>query len=425
MLIWYKLTKQKLMTRRTIVAMPGDGIGKVVLNETIRILNSAGFEADYVEGDIGWEFWCKEGNPLPKRTVELLKKHKIGLFGAITSKPKDDAANELAPALQNKGLVYSSPIVGLRQYFNLDICIRPCKTYKGNPLNFIRRGKGGAIEEPIVDVVIFRQNTEGLYGGVEWSNPDNIVYAALTSHPKFVKNFGSVPREDLSISTRIFTRTGTTRILMAAFEYAKKNGYKSVTLCEKPNVIRETSGMMFKLAQEIQKKKFPEIELWNTNIDAQMMWLTKNPENYGVIVAGNMFGDIVSDGFAGLIGGLGFACSAQMSDEGIAVFEPTHGSAPKYAGYSVSIVNPIAMVESACMMLEYLEEKEIAARIRKAVAEVIEEGKVQTYDMMKMTGSADVLANGAASTQQMADVIIEKLKTKYSNNPDYEYKKNS
>lgn len=322
--------------------MPGDGIGRVVLDETIRVLNAAGFKADYVEGDIGWEFWCKEGNPLPKRTIELLEKHKIGLFGAITSKPKDDAANELSPELRNKGLEYSSPIVGLRQYFNLDICIRPCKTYKGNPLNFIRRGKGGVIEEPIVDVVIFRQNTEGLYGGVEWSNPDNTVYAALTSHPKFIKNFGTVPREELSVSTRIFTKKGTTRILMAAFEYAKKNGYKLVTLCEKPNVIRETSGMMFKLAQEIQKKKFPEIELWNTNIDAQMMWLSKKPENYGVIVAGNMFGDIVSDGFAGLIGGLGFACSAQMSDEGIAVFEPTHGSAPKYADYKTSIVNPIA-----------------------------------------------------------------------------------
>ncbi|PKQ63138.1 3-isopropylmalate dehydrogenase [Labilibaculum filiforme] len=413
------------MSRRTIVVMPGDGIGRLVLNETIRILKVAGFDADYVTGDIGWEFWCKEGNPLPKRTIALLEKYKIGLFGAITSKPKEDATKELAAVLQNKGLVYSSPIVGLRQYFKLDICIRPCKSYQGNPLNFIRRGKDGGIEEPKVDVVIFRQNTEGLYSGVEWSNPDNIVYAALTSHPKFVKNFANVPREDLAISTRIFTKTGTTRIVMAAFNYAKKKGYKSVTLCEKPNVIRETSGMMFRLAKEIQRKKFPEIELWNTNIDAQMMWLTKNPENYGVIVAGNMFGDIVSDGFAGLIGGLGFACSAQMSEDGIAVFEPTHGSAPKYADYAISIVNPIAMVESACMMLDYLEEKEIAIRIRKAVAEVIKEGKIQTYDMMRMNGNADVISKGAASTRQMADGIIEKLKAKHFNNPDYEYEKNS
>ncbi|MBN2638210.1 MAG: hypothetical protein JXR65_03865, partial [Bacteroidales bacterium] len=153
-----------------------------------------------------------------------------------------------------------------------------------------------------------------------------------------------------------------------------------------------------------------EIELWNTNIDAQMMWLTKNPETYGVIVAGNMFGDIVSDGFAGLIGGLGFACSAQFNNEtGIGVFEPTHGSAPKYADYPVSIVNPIAMIESACMMLDFVDEKPMASKIRKAIAAVIEEGKVQTYDMKKMSGRADVIERGAASTDEMADAIIAKL----------------
>ncbi len=398
------------MAKRTIVKMPGDGIGKVVLEETIRVLEAAGFEADYVEGDIGWEFWCKEGNPLPQRTLDLLEKHKIGLFGAITSKPKDEAATELIPELQDKGLVYSSPIVGLRQHFGLDICMRPCRTYKGNPLNFIRRGPNDTIEEPEIDAIIFRQNTEGLYGGVEWSNPSDTVYYALMTHPKFVKNFGKTPREEISVSTRIFTKKATERILRAAFNYAKDNGYKSVTLCEKPNVIRETSGMMYKMAQQIQKADFPNIELWNTNIDAQMMWLTKNPENYGVIVAGNMFGDIVSDGFAGLIGGLGFASSAQMNpDSGLAVFEPTHGSAPKYADYETSIVNPIAMIVSACAMLDFIGEKEIAEKIGKATAEVIAEGKVRTYDMMKMTGRPDVVEKGAASTQQMADAIIAKL----------------
>ncbi len=398
------------MAKRTIVAMPGDGIGKAVLDEAIRVLEAAGFEADYVEGDIGWEFWKKEGNPLPERTVKLLEEHKIGLFGAITSKPKDEAFEELAPELKEKNLIYSSPIVGLRQRFGLDICARPCKTYKGNPLNFIRRGKGDTIEEPEVDVVIFRQNTEGLYGGVEWSNPEDKVYDALMTHPKFKKNFGHVPKEEISVSTRIFTKKATERILRAAFNHAKKYGYKSVTLCEKPNVIRETSGMMYKMALQIQKTDFPEIELWNTNIDAQMMWLTKNPEDYGVIVAGNMFGDIVSDGFAGLIGGLGFACSAQWNpDSGVAVFEPTHGSAPKYADYETSIVNPIAMIESACMMLDFIEENTIAQKIRKAVAEVIAEGKVRTYDMLKMRGKPDVINQGAASTKEMADAIIAKL----------------
>ena len=397
------------MAKRAIVTLPGDGIGGVVLQQAIRVLDAAGFNADYIHGDIGWEFWCKEGNPLPQRTIDLIKKHKIALFGAITSKPVDEAKAELSLELQGKGFSYSSPIVGLRQLFNLDICVRPCKSYKGNPLNFVRRGKGNPIDEPLVDVVIFRQNTECLYSGVEWSSPPPQVHEALMTHPKFVENFGNVPVEELSISTRIFTRKATTRILLAAFEHAKKYGYKSVTVCEKPNVIRETSGLMWKLAKEIQKSSFPEIKLLNTNIDAQMMWLTKNPEEYGVIVAGNMFGDIASDAFAGLIGGLGFACSAQFSSDGIAVFEPTHGSAPKYAGYEISIVNPIAMIESACMMLDFLDEKKTSSKIRKAIAAVIEEGKVQTYDMMKMAGRPDVVKNGAASTSQMTDAIIAKL----------------
>ncbi len=396
------------MANRTIVSMPGDGIGRVVLEEAIRVLNAAGFKANYVEGDIGWDFWVKEGNPLPERTIKLLEEHKVGLFGAITSKPKDAAAAELSDKLKGKGFVYSSPIVSLRQYFNLDICIRPCKTYKGNPLNFIRRGSSNSIEEPEVDVVIFRQNTEGLYGGVEWTNPPDLVYQGLRSHPKFIQNFGNVPKEELSISTRIFSRKATERILRASFEHARKYKYKSVTVCEKPNVIRETSGMMYKLAQEIQRSDFPEIELWNTNIDAQMMWLTKNPEEYGVIVAGNMFGDIVSDGFAGLIGGLGFACSANLG-ETISVFEPTHGSAPKYAGYPVSIVNPIAMIASACMMLDHIGEKQISSKISAAIAKTISEGKVKTYDMMKMTSRPDIIQKGAASTREMADAIISNL----------------
>jgi isocitrate dehydrogenase (NAD+) len=398
------------MARRTIVALPGDGIGAIVLEQALRVLNEAGFDAEYIFGDIGWEFWRKEGNPLPSRTLELIRKHKIALFGAITSKPNDEAKAELEPSLQGKGFTYSSPIVGLRQYFDLDICVRPCKSYKGNPLNFIRRGQGSTIEEPLVDVVIFRQNTECLYSGVEWTNPPENVYTALLSHPKFRENFGKVPVDELSVSVRIFTKKATTRILEAAFDYARKYGYKSVTLCEKPNVVRETSGLMWKLAKEMQKSRYAEIKLLNTNIDAQMMWLTKNPEDYGVIVAGNMFGDIASDGFAGLIGGLGFACSAQFSADGIAVFEPTHGSAPKYAGYEVPIVNPIAMIESACMMLDYLGEKKLCNIIREAIASVIEEGRVRTYDMMKMQGRPEVIKNGAASTIQMTDAIIARLK---------------
>lgn len=391
---------------RTIVSMPGDGIGKIVLPEAIRVMEAAGFKANYVHADIGWEFWKTEGNALPQRTIDLLAEHKIGLFGAITSKPKDAAAKELAPELQDKGYVYSSPIVGMRQHFNLDISVRPCKAFEGNPLNFIRRTADGGFEEPPVDAVIFRQNTEGLYAGVEWTNPPEEVRKALETHPK-MKKFKDVPSEDMAISTRIVTRTAARRIAEKAFEYADKHGYKNVTVCEKPNVLRETSGMMVMEARKVAEK-YPHIPLWETNIDAQMMWLTKNPEDYGVIIAENMFGDIISDGFAGLVGGLGFACSANIGDE-VAVFEPTHGSAPKYEKLEPSIVNPIAMFLSACMMLDHIGENEIAERIRKAIAEVIKEGKVRTYDMLKLRGGPDAIAQGAATTQQMTDAVIAKL----------------
>jgi isocitrate dehydrogenase (NAD+) len=394
------------MARYTVVSMPGDGIGKTVLPESIRVLDAVGFDADYVHADIGWDFWVNEGNPLPKRTIELLREHGLGLFGAITSKPKWEAVAELKPELKDKGLVYYSPIVGLRQVFNLDICTRPCITFPGNPLNFIRRTADGGFEEPPVNAVIFRQNTEGLYAGLEWTDPPQHVYDALATHPKF-KNWLQHPKKELAISTRVFSLHATRRIVKAAFEYAEKHGYKSVTVCEKPNVLRETSGMMEMVAQEVQKEH-PTIQHWSTNIDAQMMWLTKNPEDYGVIVAGNMFGDIVSDAFAGLVGGLGFACSANIGDE-VAVFEPTHGSAPKYQELDPPIVNPIAMILSAVMMLDHVGEGDKARRIRDAVAAVVAEGKVRTYDMLKMPGGPKAIENGAATTFQVTDAIIQKL----------------
>ena len=389
--------------KRTIVAMPGDGIGVSVFKEAVRVLDAIGFEANYVNGDIGWEFWKKEGNPLPPRTIELLEKHKIGLLGAITSKNKQLAARELDPSIKDKGYVYYSPIVSMRQHFNLDVSIRPCISFKRNPLNFIQKGADGKIVEPKVKAVIFRQNTEGLYGGVEWTNPPDQVYEALMTHPK-MKNFKDCPREDLAVSTRIFTREACQRIARAAFEYAETYGYKKVTVCEKPNVIRETSGMLTQVVKNIGAD-YPDIYVNETNIDAQMMWLTKDPDNYEVIVAGNMFGDIVSDGFAGLIGGLGFACSSNIGKD-VAVFEPTHGSAPKYAELSPSIVNPIAMIMSSCMMLDHLGETDKSNKIKNAIAKVVSDGKVQCYDMMKLRGSSEVISKGAASTSQMTDAII-------------------
>ena len=394
------------MSKRTVVTMPGDGIGKNVLEESLRVLEAVGFEANYVHADIGWEFWVKEGNPLPQRTLDVLAEHRLGLFGAITSKPKDKAVAEISPELKDKGFVYYSPIVGMRQHFDLQLCIRPCRTFPGNPLNFIRRARDGGFDEPKVDVVIFRQNTEGLYSGVEWTDPPANVRTALETHPKMAA-YKNVPSKELAISARIFSKAACDYICEKAFAYADKHGYKSVTVCEKPNVIRETSGMLEQSAKDVSKK-YPNIARWSTNIDAQMMWLTKNPEDYGVIVAGNMFGDIISDGFAGLVGGLGFANSANIGED-CAIFEPTHGSAPKYADYDISIVNPIAMFLSACMMLDYVDETEKAARIRKAIGAVIQEGQVRCYDMMKLTGSPEVISQGAASTEQMSDAIIARL----------------
>lgn len=386
--------------------MPGDGIGNQVLPEALRVLKAVDFDAEYIHADIGWDCWCREGNALPERTVELLAKHKLGLFGAITSKPKKQAEAELKGELKGKGYSYFSPIVTMRQKFHLDTCIRPCISFPGNPLNFIRKKAGGGFEEPLVNVVVFRQNTEGLYAGVEWTNPPEQVRAALATHSKF-KPFANVPGADLAISVRIITRFAARKICRAAFEWAKKYGYKSVTICEKPNVLRETSGMMEDEAKAVAKE-YPSISLWSTNIDAQTMWLTKNPEEYGVVVASNLFGDVISDAFAGLIGGLGFAASGNIGDE-VAVFEPTHGSAPKYAELDPPIVNPIAMFLSAVMMLEHVGEVEKARRIREAIASVVKEGHVRTYDMMRIPGGSKAISQGAASTVQMTDAILSEL----------------
>jgi 3-isopropylmalate dehydrogenase len=394
------------MAKYTVVTMTGDGIGNQVLPQALRILKAVDFDAEYVHADIGWDCWCREGNALPQRTIDLLAKHKLGLFGAITSKPKKQAEAELDPALRGKGYSYFSPIVTMRQRFNLDTCIRPCISFPGNPLNFIRKRPDGGFEEPFVNVVVFRQNTEGLYAGVEWTNPPEQVRCALATHSKF-RPFASFPGPDLAISVRIITRAAARKICTAAFEWAKKYGYRSVTICEKPNVLRETSGMMEDEAKAVSKN-YPGIALWSTNIDAQTMWLTKNPEEYGVVVASNLFGDVISDAFAGLIGGLGFAASGNIGDQ-IAVFEPTHGSAPKYAELDPPIVNPVAMFLSAGMLLEHVGEVEKARIIHDAIAAVVEEGKVRTYDMMRLPGGADAIREGAASTIQLTDAVLGKL----------------
>jgi isocitrate/isopropylmalate dehydrogenase len=364
------------MAKYKIAWLPGDGVGVDVMDAARIILDKLQPDADYIHGDIGWEFWRTEANPLPDRTIELIRTCDCALFGAITSKPKEEAENELIPELQGKGHIYSSPIVRLRQEFNLRTNMRPCKAYPGNPLNY----KDG------IDIVVFRENTEDLYSGVEFFPLPDDVREAVKKHNAKMARFDKHPADEVAVSLRINTKTGCRNIITDAFEYAKKFGYKSVTVVEKPNVIRETSGLMVRTAREVAKG-YPGIELWETNIDAMCMWLIKNPLDYGVLVTSNMFGDIISDLCAQLVGGLGFACSGNIGDDA-AVFEPTHGSAPKYAGQHK--VNPMAMLLSTKMMLNWLGETDMGERLEKAISSVIKEGKVRTYDMGGSNTSLEV-----------------------------------
>ncbi len=372
------------MAKYKIAVLPGDGVGKDVMDAAMIVLEKVKLDAEYIYGDIGWEFWRTEGDPLPQRTIELLKQTDACLFGAITSKPKQEAEKELIPELQGKGLVYRSPIVRLRQMFDLYINLRPCKAFKGNPLNY----------RDDIDLVIFRENTEGLYSGVEFRPVPDEVKDVLAKHSPNMERFKDVPNDELAISCRIFTKKGCERILRAAFKYAKENNRPSVTVVEKPNVIRETSGMMVELARQIAPEYAP-VELWEANVDAMAMWLVKNPQNYSVLVSSNMFGDIISDLAAQLVGGLGFASSGNIGDN-YGIFEPTHGSAPKYAGQYK--VNPSAMILAARLMLDWLGEKEKAKAIEDALASVIEEGKVRTYDM-----------GGDNSTIEFAEAVAARI----------------
>jgi 3-isopropylmalate dehydrogenase len=347
--------------------LPGDGVGREVLEAARIVLDAVGFEADYVPGDIGWEFWCSEGDAFPNRTVELLRTVDCALFGAITSKPARDAEAELVPALRGQGLVYRSPIVRMRQLFDLYVCLRPCKSFRGNPLNY----------KSDIDLVVFRENTEDLYAGVEFSPVPQRLATTLYELSKPFAPFADLPADAYAISCKINTRRGSERIIRAAFEFARRNHRRKVTVVHKANVVRATDGLFLETAKEIARS-YPEMAMDEANIDAMTMWLLKNPRNYDVLVAPNLYGDIISDLCAQMVGGLGFGASGNIG-EALAVFEPTHGSAPKYAGQYK--VNPVAAILAAAMMLEWLGEKEKAKHIEDAVGAVIEEGRVRTYDL--------------------------------------------
>lgn len=363
------------MAHYKVAWLPGDGIGKDVLDAVRIVLDAIRFDAEYIPGDIGWDFWCKEGDPLPARTIELMKGTNCSMFGAITSKPRTAADKELAPELQNKGYEYRSPIVRMRQLFDLYICKRPCKAYPGNPLNY-REG---------IDLVIFRENTEDLYSGIEY----NRVLPEMLK----IKGMEKIP-EDAAISVKVNTPKGCARIIRAAFEFARGNLRQKVTCVHKANVVRASDGLFLETFYRIAAE-YKDIESDDANIDSLCQWLLKNPFNYDILVAPNLYGDIISDLCAQMTGGLGFGASGNIGEH-YGVFEPTHGSAPKYTG--MYKVNPIATILAARMMLEWLGEKEASERLESVVALVVKDGKVRTYDM-----------GGNASTLDMAKAIAERL----------------
>ena len=372
------------MARYKIAWLPGDGIGIEVLEAARIVLDKLHFDAEYIHGDIGWEFWCTEGDAFPERTVTLLKNVDAALFGAITSKPAKLAQAELAPELQKENLTYRSPIVRMRQMFDLYTCLRPCKAYPGNPLNYKEK----------IDLVVFRENTEDLYAGVEFSPVPKELSDLLSSISKPFSAFKGLAPDEYAISTKINTRKGSERIIRAAFQFAKDFKRNKVTVVHKANVVRATDGLFLETAKEVANE-FPGIAMDDANIDAMTMWLLKNPFNYDVLVAPNLYGDIISDLCAQMVGGLGFGCSGNIGSK-LAVFEPTHGSAPKYAGQYK--VNPIATILAAKMMLDWLKEDAKAKRLEAAVGEVIKENKILTYDM-----------GGSHKTLEMAQAVAAHL----------------
>jgi len=373
------------MDRKYRIAwLPGDGVGVEVMEAARIVLDRVGLDAEYIHGDIGWEFWRTEGDAFPSRTIDLLHNVDAAMFGAITSKPVKETEKELVPELQGKGLTYRSPIVRMRQLFDLYVCLRPCKAYPNNPLNY-HEG---------IDLVIFRENTEDLYSGVEFNPVPEKLSDVLSELAPAFKAFAGLPGDEYAVSCKINTKKGSERIIRAAFEFARKFGRKKVTVVHKANVVRATDGLFLEAARKVAKD-FPDIAMDDANIDAITMWLLKNPFNYDVLVAPNLYGDVVSDLCAQMVGGLGFGCSGNIGKK-LAVFEPTHGSAPKYSG--MYKVNPIATILTAKMMLDWLGETDGAKRIEDAVAAVISEGEVRTYDM-----------GGSATTLEMAEAIAAKL----------------
>jgi isocitrate dehydrogenase (NAD+) len=354
-----------------ITLIPGDGVGPEITEATRRVLEATGVKFDWELAYAGADVMAKEGTPLPDSVLASIKKNKVALKGPITT-----------PI----GTGFRSVNVALRKALDLYACLRPCKTYPGAPTPY-----------QDVDIVIVRENTEDLYAGVEYEEgtPEAIDLISFINKQK-----NNVIKADSGISIKMITEFGTRRIVKYAFEYAKRYERKKVTAVTKANIMKYSDGLFLTVAREVAKD-FTDIEFQEALIDNLCMQLVRRPQEYDVIVAPNLYGDIISDVCAGLVGGLGLAPGANIG-EGIALFEPTHGSAPKYTNQNK--VNPMAMILSGVLMLRHIGETKAADKLEKAIAVVIKEGKSVTYDMKAQRDDPS-----AVGTSQVADAVIQKL----------------
>ena len=354
-----------------VTFIPGDGVGPELSEATRRVLEGTGVEFEWDVQEAGADVMDKFGTPLPDQVLDSIRTNGIAIKGPITT-----------PV----GTGFRSVNVALRKELDLYACLRPCKWYKGVRTRYEN-----------VDVVIVRENHEDLYAGIEFEQGTEDAKKLI----EFIdEQTGKRIRDDSGISIKPISVTGTKRIVGYAFDYAKKYGRKKVTAVHKANIMKFTDGLFLEVAREVAKD-YPEIEFEDRIVDNCSMQLVSRPEEYDVLVLPNLYGDIISDLCAGLIGGLGVAPGANIGDN-VAVFEATHGSAPKYKG--MNKVNPMAMMFSGVLMLRHLEEEQAADRLEAALAAVIEEGKAVTYDMKPTRDDPS-----AVGTSDVADAVIEKL----------------
>ena len=371
------MTGKKIDGTLRVAWLVGDGVGHDVMEATKLVLEAANLDIEFTSADVGWNFWCMEGNALPDRTMDVLKSTHCALMGPIISKPRDMALQQLSPDLRGKGFTYQSPVVRLRQEFELNTRIRPCKAFPGNKLNF----------NDDIDVTVFVENTEGLFCGVEFAAPPPraLRKALARSNPNFGPYTALEPK-DVAISTRILTRPACHAVLTRAFEYAERTGRERVTLADKPSVLRATGGLMVDTALTVAAH-FPTIRLEQMDVDKLAMLLVRKPEHYKVIVSSSLFGNIIGDLCLQLAGGLGMAATGSIGER-YAIFSPYHGPAPRFTGqYKVS---PFGAILSAALLLEWAGCESEAQELRNAVATVISEGEVLPYDLGGTASTIDV-----------------------------------